>query len=76
MRRWYYLRLSIVVSCLLVAPGVPGFSFVTPEHYEKLKQEARSKEKNDPKSEREVPGRFQVHPPSESKPSPQRPFKK
>lgn len=75
MKKWFYLRLSILVSCLLVSAGVPGFSFVTPEHYEKMKQEARSKERQEERSKREVPGKIQVHQPGEgqaplSKPNP------
>ncbi|MBI5586396.1 MAG: hypothetical protein HY892_21500 [Deltaproteobacteria bacterium] len=76
MKKRFYLQVSIMVSCLLASTGVPGFSFVTPEHYEKLKQEARTKEKNENKPDREVPGKIQVHHPAEATPSPLGPTKK
>ena len=63
MKTGFYLKTAIMAGCLLVSTVIPGFSFVTPEHYEKLQQEARIKEKND-KAPPEVPGKIQVHPPA------------
>lgn len=39
-----------------------GYAFVTPEHYEKIKQQAREKDNNQEKPTQNVPpGKFQVH---------------
>lgn len=70
MEKWLYLKLTVMAGCLLVSSAVPGFAFVTPEHYEKLKQETRIKEKTESKADREVPGTIRVHPPADSKPAP------
>lgn len=70
MNKWFNLKRLVLVSCFLVSTGVPGFAFVTPEHYEKLKQEARIKEKTESKAAQAVPGTIQVHPPADSKPAP------
>lgn len=70
MKKWSNVKMLILVSFLLVSTGVPGFAFVTPEHYEKLKQEARIKEKTESKADLAVPGTIQVHPPADSKPAP------
>jgi hypothetical protein len=70
MKKWFDVKILILVSFFLVSTGVHGFAFVTPEHYEKLKQEARIKEKTESKADREVPGTIQVHPPADSKPAP------
>jgi hypothetical protein len=70
MEKWLYLKLIVMAGCFLVSTGVPGFAFVTPEHYEKLKQEARIKEKAESKADLAVPGTIQVHPPADSKPVP------
>ncbi len=43
-----------------------GYAFVTPEHYEKIKQQAREKDKNQEKpTHNATPGSFQVHQPGE-----------
>ena len=63
------LALGLLVCLLITFSSRPGQSFVTPEHYEKIKQAARIKEKQADQAEREVPGKIQVHPPSESKPA-------
>lgn len=55
------IRLMMVYS-LLMAYGISGYAFVTPEHYEKIKQQAREKDKNQEKPIQNVlPGKIQVH---------------
>jgi hypothetical protein len=63
------LAVGLLAGFLITFSGGSGLSFVTPEHYEKIKQAARIKEKQADQAEREVPGKIQVHPPSESKPA-------
>jgi hypothetical protein len=67
MNKSFYWKLAVIIGCFLVSNGVPGFAFISPEHYEKLKQEARIKEKTESKGDREVPGKIQVHAPHDSK---------
>ena len=58
---WAVIGLMIVYS-FLIAYGTWGYAFVTPEHYEKIKQQAREKDKNQEKPIPNVPsGKFQVH---------------
>ena len=58
---WLVIGLMIVYSILSVDSTI-GYAFVTPEHYEKMKQEAREKDKNQEKPIQNVPpGKFQVH---------------
>ena len=71
MKKWAFIfRLSVAIIFLSLSFAGPGDSFVTPEHYERLKQEARTREKNEKKVNQEVPGKFQVHPGSGSGPEP------
>jgi hypothetical protein len=64
------LAMGMLTGLLIIFISGSGLSFVTPEHYEKIKQEARAKEKPAEKSEREVPGKIQVHLPADSKSAP------
>jgi hypothetical protein len=65
MKKNACLAMGLLTGLLIIFISGTGLSFVTPEHYEKIKQEARSKEKPAEKSEREVPGKIQVHQPGE-----------
>jgi len=76
MKKIGSVGMALLICCLFVSFSGSGFSFVTPEHYEKIKQQARIKEKNENKPAQEIPGKIQVHPLTESKPSPAGPIKK
>ena len=57
---------GLVVYSILFSYSTLGYAFVTPEHYEKIKQQAREKDKNQEKPIPNVPpGKFQVHQPGE-----------
>ena len=77
MKKFYLTVIGLmIVYSFLTAYSPLGYAFVTPEHYEKIKQQAREKDKNQEKPIQKVPpGKFQVHQPGEgqaplSKPNP------
>jgi hypothetical protein len=62
---WVVISLMVVYSFPIIYAPL-GYAFVTPEHYEKIKQEAREKDKNQEKPIKNAPlGKFQVHQPGE-----------
>ena len=63
MKKCFWVFISLMtVYCLLLAQGTLGYAFVTPEHYEKMKQQSREKDKNQEKPiHNPPPGKIQVH---------------
>jgi uncharacterized membrane protein SpoIIM required for sporulation len=58
---WLVIGLMTVYS-IFIADSTGGYAFVTPEHYEKIKQQAREKDKNQEKPiQNAPPGKIQVH---------------
>ncbi len=56
----------MTVYSIFMVDSTVGYAFVTPEHYEKIKQQAREKDKNQEKPiQNAPPGKFQVHQPGE-----------
>jgi hypothetical protein len=79
MKKTGLFGMGLLICFLITFTGGSALSFVTPEHYEKIKQEARAREKNDEKSTQqspEVPGRIQVHSPPTTNSTPAGPTKK
>ena len=61
MKKFFWVVISLVtVYSILIADGTLGYTFVTPEHYEKIKQQAREKDKNQR-------NRFRMSPPAKSR---------
>ena len=67
MKKFFWLVISLMlVYSILGVDSTIGYAFVTPEHYEKIKQQAREKDKNQEKPiQSPPPGKFQVHQPGE-----------
>jgi hypothetical protein len=63
MKKFFWVVISLMaVYSLLIAQGTLGYAFVTPEHYEKIKQQAREKDKDQEKPiPNPPPGKIQVH---------------
>jgi hypothetical protein len=67
MKNFFRVVISItVVYSFLITYGPSASAFVTPEHYAKIKQQAREKDKNQENPIQSAPpGKFQVHQPGE-----------
>jgi hypothetical protein len=67
MKKFFLAVIGLMIVYSFLSAYSPwGYAFVTPEHYERIKKQAREKEKNQEKPTPNVPpGKLQVHPPGE-----------
>jgi hypothetical protein len=67
MKKFFLAVIGLmIVYSFLTAYSSLGYAFVTPEHYERIKQQAREKGKTQEKPTQNVlPGKIQVHQPGE-----------
>ena len=71
--------MGLLICLLITFISGAGQTLVTPEHYEKLKREARETEKKDEKPNRqsqEVPSQIQDHHPAKARSDQGEPVKK
>ena len=58
MKKFYWVVIGLMtVYSILSVDSTVGYAFVTPEHYEKIKQQAREKDKNQEKPLQNAPPR-------------------